>query len=93
MKRRKKLIGRNALDTISTLRALGVPMTKIHSRLGLDKVWSLTATRIIVMAEEAEEKGSTRPLWLRDEPLIQDAPANIVYEGIFPNGQWLTNER
>lgn len=88
-KRRKKLIGRNALHQICEWRKLGVPMTVIHKRLGLNAFQSLTATNNIVIPDEEGLHSSTRPTWLQDEPLIQEAPHNIVYEGPFPNGVWV----
>lgn len=90
MSKEKKLIGLAALKKIEELASLGVPLTTIHKQLNLDKHWSYVSTGYIVRADKKGLHSVTRPVWLQEEPLIQSPPANIVFRGLFPYGEWVT---
>jgi len=97
MARRKRLLSLDKLEEGNKLLDLGVPMTKVHLKLGLDAYWSCQSTADIFMADRADLYSVTRPDWLQksndkeDEfvPMIQDTPKGWRFEGIFPYGEWL----
>lgn len=87
MAKPKKLIGLNALELGNRLLDDGVPLTKVHERLGLD--WHYMSTRDIFMADRKRRHSITRPPWLEDEPALQTPPSDWVFEGVFPIGSWV----
>ena len=88
MARRKRLIGIETLNKASELLAMGVPLAKIHTSLGLDKVWSYQSTSDVLAADRDGLHSVTRPGWLQDTPLLQETPTNWHFEGTFPYGEW-----
>ena len=88
MARRKRLIGKNYLNKAKDMLDMGVPMSKIHKQLGLDKVWSYQSTSDILHAEKDGLESVTRPAWLLSEPLVQETPVDWQFEGTFPYGEW-----
>ena len=87
MAKKKRLMGRNALDKARALRKLGVPITSIHEALDLADFWSYKTTHSLLVADDAHVE-ATRPTWLKAEPSVQSPPTNWYFDGVFPLGTW-----
>lgn len=88
MARPKRLIGLLALEKARSLLNLGVPITTIHTQLGLDEHMHYKTTYVILKADSQGHTHATRPEWLQDEPLIQVAPDGWQAIGEFPDTEW-----
>lgn len=89
MAKKKKLLGLDALTRGNLLLDMGVPMTKVYKELGLDNHWSYPSTIDLFRVDRAGNQEQTRPKWLKAEPLLQEAPDDWEYEGLFPYGKWI----
>ena len=84
----KRLIGLDTLNRALELLDLGVPMTKVHTKVGLDKVWSYGSTVIVLTCARNNLLGAVQPPWLKKTPILQEPPANWIFKGNFPIGKW-----
>ena len=84
----KKLVGLDTLNKALELLELGVPMTKVHVTVGLDKVWSYGSTVIVLTCARNGHLPAVLPPWLKDAPILQEPPVNWVFRGNFPIGKW-----
>lgn len=87
MARRKRLLGLQALADGNKMLDMGVPMTRVHTELGLD--WSYQATVILFNADREGKHHATRPEWLTNEATLQEAPEGWHFDGYFPFGNWV----
>lgn len=92
MARRKRLLGLALLEEGNKLLDMGVPMTKVHSQLKLEGVWSYQSTSEVFGADRQELHSVTRPEWLQQEPALQETPTDWHFEGTFPYGEWIKAE-
>jgi len=94
MARRKSLLSIAVLDEGNDLLDLGVPMTVVHKKLKLHKLWSYQSTVNIFSADRDGLHSVTRPDWLRKREstqTLQEAPKEWTFEGTFPYGEWIYN--
>jgi len=92
-KKQKRLIGLDAIKKANELFGMGVPITKIHIMLELDKVWSYASTQNLLKPDFDGLHDSTRPPWLQDTPLVQSPPVSWAFTGTFPYGEWIETNR
>lgn len=90
--KKRKLIGTSTLNAAQDLVALRIPIATIVKVLKIDAHMNYRTAYDLIRADTEKKHSATRPQWLEQTPLVQEAPDNWhLIGGLTTFGHWVYN--